>query len=105
MEFESQILSAEYTIQNFENLKPEATPFRESITAYWSGFYHEANRLPNPNIDEEAKGFLKMSKKSNLIGKLYLENPKMVSILALATMASPKKVQRGFMEGVRLIQS
>ena len=74
MELESQILSAEYTIQNFENLRPEATPFRDSITAYWSGFYHEANRLPDPNIDEEVKGFFKMSKKSNLIGKLYLDN-------------------------------
>ena len=105
MQLETQILWAEYSIQNFENLKPEATPFRDSITAYWSGFYHEANRLPDPNIDEEAKGFLKMSKKSNLIDKLYLENPKMDSILALATMTSPKKVQRGFMEGVRLIQS
>ena len=59
MELESQILSAEYTIQNFENLRPEATPFRDSITAFWSGFYHEANQLPDPNIDEEVKGFLK----------------------------------------------
>ena len=64
--YNSQILEADYEIQNFKNVNPKKDPY----IANWNGNLYESNS--NSNTDDSVSGFFKVSKKGKL--KIYLDN-------------------------------